>query len=1175
MMVRFVTILLMFCLFSGILQGQKLPQPTISFQHLNTSNGLSSNDVSDITTDHYGFLWVGTSNGLNLFDGNKVSTFKVANTPLLPADIISVLYCDPENRIWIGTPTGAALLDENRQFHRILLSDTISEYSVRYILHTKRYGVVIFSNKGQYYFEKSNQRWELLPFSSKLQFKERAVDATSFGPDIMLMCDEFESVLLFDYNQEGKLSRIPLKYVVTACRYNDSTLLAATFTGVISFININTRKIQETFTLTMMVGKSASSLSLVKMRPMADGRILITTFYDGIIVLDPKGKNFNQFKHELNNPTSVPGNRTQLIFCEKNGNVFFTTANSGLSFFNVFGKPVNTVNVFTDQEGIFFDGPLNMITKDKEGIFWIAAIDRLIRWDTRKNQSDFYFYSYPRKGVPEHKAIEIYSVCIDNYNNVWVGTSGGGIGLLNKQTRKFEIFSTEFRNPDSAIKSNYIRQMAKDKEGIIWAVTNRGVITIDPQKKIINSLSKHPLLNQLAEKRIYSVYIDRQERLWFGGGNIGAYCWNNKNRSLKHYTTHNGFPSLQSNQFLQARNSDMFVATPAGLAIIRDDSVVKVYNQSNGLRFSGCQSLMEDEAGTIWIANDNCMIAFDPSKISFRYFDKKNGFGDFGFRERSVFRNEDDQLFWGSERGLYHFFPTDLLNDHIDPNPIIYKIRIGDTTRFATSNETVTLPESSNNLAFYFSSVNVLGNSKITYRYRLAGSDKGWNHAMDINEVHYSTLPVGDYRFQLMASADGVNWKKAPFDVSVKIVPPFWKNTWFAIALVALFLLALIFWIRTLRRKVKEEKILNYFATSLYGQNTVEDIFWDIAKNCISQLKLEDCVLYQFDSNRKVLIQKAAYGPKNPNHHEISNVLEIPLGKGIVGSVAATGKPVIVKNTANDPRYLVDDTVRKSEIAVPVFSNGKLFGVIDSEHSEKNYYKHWHLRLLQKIAGICSDKISKHLAIEQVRTNIARDLHDDIGSALTSINVLSQVALRKGDVNQVLTDYLKLINQTSTGSMENMSDIVWAINPRNDKLDALMSRMKEFAANLCEALNIELDFHLPTQLENIPLELSVRKNLFLIFKEAVNNAVKYSGCTVLKARFSLDDARLAMIIDNNGFGFDWEIENSGNGLRNMRERALECNGEFHIHSTPTGNGTTIMVKIPIPKIGDNMQTQTG
>jgi signal transduction histidine kinase len=150
--------------------------------------------------------------------------------------------------------------------------------------------------------------------------------------------------------------------------------------------------------------------------------------------------------------------------------------------------------------------------------------------------------------------------------------------------------------------------------------------------------------------------------------------------------------------------------------------------------------------------------------------------------------------------------------------------------------------------------------------------------------------------------------------------------------------------------------------------------------------------------------------------------------------------------------------------------------------------------------------------------------------------------------------------------MESMSDIVWAINPKNDKMEALMSRMKEFAADICEAKQIDLDIELPTQLENLTLDLANRKNLFLIFKEAINNAVKYSNCSLLSIRFQRLADQLQMEITDNGKGFEPGTVARGNGLYNMQERVNECTGSMELNSSP-GHGTTIKLKIPITRFG--------
>lgn len=169
------------------------------------------------------------------------------------------------------------------------------------------------------------------------------------------------------------------------------------------------------------------------------------------------------------------------------------------------------------------------------------------------------------------------------------------------------------------------------------------------------------------------------------------------------------------------------------------------------------------------------------------------------------------------------------------------------------------------------------------------------------------------------------------------------------------------------RRKYRVEATLNYFTTSLFGKNTVDDILWDVAKNCISQLQLEDCVIYLLDEERPVLVQKAAYGPKNPVRFEIRDPIEIPLGRGIVGTVALHGKAEIVGDTSLDPRYIVDDERRYAEITVPIYHKNKVIGIIDSEHSRKYFYNAGHLVLLEKIAAICSSKIGRVFIEEKAR----------------------------------------------------------------------------------------------------------------------------------------------------------------------------------------------------------------
>lgn len=196
------------------------------------------------------------------------------------------------------------------------------------------------------------------------------------------------------------------------------------------------------------------------------------------------------------------------------------------------------------------------------------------------------------------------------------------------------------------------------------------------------------------------------------------------------------------------------------------------------------------------------------------------------------------------------------------------------------------------------------------------------------------------------------------------------------------------------------------------------------------------------------------------------------------------------------------------------------------------------------------------IELEKMRNNIARDLHDDMGSALSSINIISKVALKNAGEEQKVNEHLKKIHESSGLILENMSDIVWTINPVNDTLEKIVFKMREFAADLFDPMGIEFVFVRKGNLQDVKMGLQIRKDLYLIFKEAVNNTAKYSGCTKVNIAISRNDRQIEMQVKDNGVGFSWSNIREGNGLKNMEERAKQINGHLTISSEP-GNGTTV------------------
>jgi len=209
-------------------------------------------------------------------------------------------------------------------------------------------------------------------------------------------------------------------------------------------------------------------------------------------------------------------------------------------------------------------------------------------------------------------------------------------------------------------------------------------------------------------------------------------------------------------------------------------------------------------------------------------------------------------------------------------------------------------------------------------------------------------------------------------------------------------------------------------------------------------------------------------------------------------------------------------------------------------------------------------RINQLLQLQMVRNEISKDLHDDVGSTLSSISILSQVArdkMREGHQEQSSSIMTK-INSYAQEMVEKMGDIVWAVNAGNESIEDIGQRLKNAFLETAGSRGIQMQFQIDPILEKRILPVQVRKNIYLICKEALNNAIKYSDCHNIIVGFKLHGSRMVIGIEDDGNGFDLRTVSRGNGLGNMRERAGEIRGEFTIDSATTGTRVNLSLAIP-------------
>jgi signal transduction histidine kinase/DNA-binding response OmpR family regulator/tetratricopeptide (TPR) repeat protein len=408
---------------------------------------------------------------------------------------------------------------------------------------------------------------------------------------------------------------------------------------------------------------------------------------------------------------------------------------------------------------------------------------------------------------------------------------------------------------------------------------------------------------------------------------------------------------------------------------------------------------------------------------------------------------------------------------------------------------------------------------------------------------------------------------------------------------------------RQVQLRKETDETINYFATSLFGKNEVDEILWDVAKNCVARLGFVDCVIYLVDTKQEVLVQKAAYGPKNPKDFLIEEPLEIPLGQGIVGSVAKAGIAEIIGDTSADSRYIVDDAQRFSEITVPLVHQNQVIGVIDSEHPEKNFFQPHHLEALQTIASICTSKIAQTQAegearkarkaqteAEQIKqmdqlksrffTNISHEFRTPLHLILAPLQKKEEeISLQEmGMMERNAHRLLKLVNQLLDLAKAEVGMLQMDLRNGNI-IDFLHHTAHSFKA-LADNKGIHYHIDLPAQQLTVPFDPD---KLEKIIYNLLSNAIKFtpSGGEVKIYAEIEAGPMLKLEVSDTGLGvpehlqskiFDrfYQIDSSqtrafegtGIGLALTKELVQLCKGSIRL-SSQQKKGSCFEVRLPL------------
>ncbi|WP_276479674.1 ligand-binding sensor domain-containing protein [Paraflavitalea pollutisoli] len=785
----------------------------ISFSRLSTAQGLTGNNGQSVVLDKNGFLWIGTNDGLNVFDGYTVTNFVKDKYPEMPSDVVLHLMNDRQNRTWLGTYSGAAWVDENRRFHRVTIRDTVTRFRCPSIFETASYGVVLHAGKGQYYFDSTAGKWKQLEWLPDLIGKGGFVDAEPVKADqVIFITDSVVSIL--DYKTRKLVFRQVFEIPLSACRATDTSIAVGLKKGKVMLVNISNGRHIATYQLVNQLGGKTINANLTEVRRAANGDLLVATDFAGLTIIDAKG-HITSHIHDPLNPSSISGNNIYRAYAGKNGEIIVGTKSAGINMANVYNRPAAFTRIFSDEKGNLYDNYITKIVEAAPEVFWVGGNDRLIKWNRRTNRSEFYHYYVT---TPDGtRPLEIRAMAKDRAGKLWLSAAGDGLCLFDQQKGQFKKISFP-HDTDQVIRSPYIYDLHTVADGTIWVGTARGAYVLNPVTGQATAFAQHAVLKELMGKMIIALFQDREQRIWIGTHGNGIYSYDGRTNQLSHLTTKEGLPGDIIYGFTQDNSGALYAGTAHGFVIIPEKGALQIYNRRNGLSYERCESLLKDSSGSIWITNSKSLVRFDPVKRQITHFEQNSGLSIDGFISNAAIRTTNGELLLGTEKGINAFYPDRLV---ITPSLLqvsVYAIDTNDSLQYFGSNARFSLPYNHNDITFHFTAVHLNGSRNIEYQYMLKGYDREWHAGTDIREARYPSLPAGQYSFQLRASIDRVKWTNANNEISITIVPPIWQRWWFITAAVIALALIMYTLYRWRLKQVREKEMMR----SEYNQRIAE-----------------------------------------------------------------------------------------------------------------------------------------------------------------------------------------------------------------------------------------------------------------------------------------------------------------------------------------------------------------
>ena len=918
--------------------------PEYHLQLFDYPSGIRPDAITAMDKDQKGMLWILYRSRVQSFDGKEVQNFR-------PSPRVNSLLCDKEGRIWVCSEKEVFLFSERTgSFNTVAIEDGSDSLKVGPVIELPGRRIWMLTNDGFFEFNQSEQQF--------VKMEPLLQTATELQTDICVLYNNVLFVhsrnFIYRYNiNTGHTDSMSVAQIYGIYPVSEDSALISMRNASPHWYRFSTK----TITPASLGNGFTGSFSFRNMAAISHSRFLVAAS-EGILEYDAVKKKFLKQHFFLNGRKVATNEYASFIFYDEAEGYVWIATTDGIARFAFRNQPMGLIKLSQMNDEI----PANIndvrkIIQDEKGDLWIATGYGFACWQKTENKWTLF---PPAKNDSSRLSHESIRGMVYDGRYLILGPTNTGLWLFDIKTRQYRRPVYDSEETKKLSERDFVNDITTLHNGNHVVVTSRGVYILDGKNYRLRRLS-HPVMG----KGSASFCAQGGDGIVWIATVSGVYCFDAALNYL--LTVPEDFKSnvitYGYSGFIMHDNGLLFSCTKGLYTLHYNNGQVKSEKLTTLFDNIGLYTVYQDRNGIIWASSENGIYRFDPKTSKFNLFDRSDNVQGYGFNSNSWFRDKDDILYFGGLNGINYWQPETFSAPYQSFEAYISSARIGNMDYSMYAFDTLEpINYSDRSMGVVFGAVYFNNPEKVRYRYKLSGLDTDWKEIGSGNIVRFSSLAPGSYLLEMQASLNQVDWKRANNTLAFRILNPFWMTWWF-IALCVLLVTAIIMRvILNHNRKINMHKdeletaqAINYFSSSIYEAADLEVILPDIPKHCTERLHFDDCVIYTVDRKTKVLKQKAA----SVAGTVISQPDKVSEESGTAGRVAYSGKAEIIYNTAGDARNGDKAGRILSEIAVPIVTDGEVWGIIYCGHSKKEFFTQKHLSLLTTIASLCANKIIK------------------------------------------------------------------------------------------------------------------------------------------------------------------------------------------------------------------------